>query len=317
MFRSVLPPAVVQRLDLATLTALQDSFVDAALKDRETDLLFSVALAGRPALIYLLLEHQSTVDARMPFRLLRYMVLAWEAFLAREPKATRLPAIIPVVVHHSRAGWTAPRSLQGLLDVDAATLAAVGEHVVRFTMVLDDLGAVDDAALQSRALAALGRLVLLCLKHARDAQDLGQHLVRWAALVHQVLATPHGQAALVSVLRYALAVNNQTSAQELRRRVAELGPKAEASMVTAADLLRQEGRKQGLEQGLEQGRRAVLRELLADRFGELPAKAERHLQSADEAELRAMAHRVLTAASLAEVLQGRSGAPGKGRRRRL
>ena len=35
----------------------------------------------------------------MLFRLLAYMVRIWEAHLRTEPTATRLPAIIPVVLH--------------------------------------------------------------------------------------------------------------------------------------------------------------------------------------------------------------------------
>jgi predicted transposase YdaD len=45
-------------LDLESLRLMPGSFVDDELRSRHTDLLFSVTFRGRPALIYVLFEHQ-------------------------------------------------------------------------------------------------------------------------------------------------------------------------------------------------------------------------------------------------------------------
>jgi predicted transposase YdaD len=45
--RLALPPSLVAHIDFATLTLRPGSFVDEALRERSTDLLFSVQLAGR------------------------------------------------------------------------------------------------------------------------------------------------------------------------------------------------------------------------------------------------------------------------------
>ena len=86
--RAVLPPSLAARLDFTTLELCPGSFIDEAFRWRHTDLLFTSTFGGRPALVYLLFEHQSTVDPQMPFRLLRYMVRIWEAHLAKHPDAT-------------------------------------------------------------------------------------------------------------------------------------------------------------------------------------------------------------------------------------
>jgi hypothetical protein len=66
------------------------------------------------------------------------------------------------------------------------------------------------------------------------------------------------------------------------------------------------GEKKGLEQGLEQGRREALVSVLASqleqRFGRLPAYASRALAAADVDTLRDLAMRVLTAASLDDLV---------------
>lgn len=73
-FRAVLPAKLVARMDFSTLTLCSGSYVDEALSGSESDLLFSVQISGRPALLYALFEHQSTPDKLMPLRLLGYIV---------------------------------------------------------------------------------------------------------------------------------------------------------------------------------------------------------------------------------------------------
>jgi predicted transposase/invertase (TIGR01784 family) len=68
--RAVLPQALVGRLDLDRLARVSGSFVDATLRWRHSDLLFTAPLEGREAFVYVLVEHQSGTDQLMPFRML-------------------------------------------------------------------------------------------------------------------------------------------------------------------------------------------------------------------------------------------------------
>ena len=76
--RAVLPAALSARIDWASLRLVDGRFVDPELADRLTDLLFAANIAGREAFVYLLLEHQSTIDLLMPLRLLRYLLRIWD-----------------------------------------------------------------------------------------------------------------------------------------------------------------------------------------------------------------------------------------------
>jgi predicted transposase/invertase (TIGR01784 family) len=69
--RAVLPDTLVDRLDLDQLTRVPGSYVDATLRWRHSDLLFTVQLHDREAFVYVLVEHQSGTDQLMPFRMLR------------------------------------------------------------------------------------------------------------------------------------------------------------------------------------------------------------------------------------------------------
>ena len=306
-----LPAAIVARIDFTTLALRSGSFVDEALKERHTDLLFTAVLDGRPALLYVLFEHQSAPEALMAFRLLRYMVRIWEDYLGEHAEAKQLPPIVPLVLHHSETGWTKPTALEELFDVDAETLAALGEHVPRLRFVLDDISAETDEALRSRAMTALGRLVLWCLRNARSPDELVGGLRGWTGLFREVRRTPNGASALATIWRYVFMVHERFRDVEfLPILVAAAGRDEEEDIVNVADQLIERGRQQGLEKGLQQGReegaqrkaRELLVKLLERRFGPLPEPALARVDAADTAELDLWVERVLTAATLAEVL---------------
>jgi len=297
--RHVLPAALSSRIDFATLTAVPGSFVDEALRERHSDLLFSAELAGRPALLYLLFEHQSTVVALMPFRVLSYMVRIWDKWLSTQKDPPQsLPLIVPIVVHHSDTGWTAAVALEDILDVESEVLAALGPHVPRLQFVLDDVSQQSDEALHSRAMTALGRAVLWCLRDGRTPGEILRKLERWAEVVREVARAPNGVAALSALFRYISEVSDIRTEELQETILAEVGEEVRDAMTTAADRLREEGRREGR---LE-GERAMLLRMLTARFGQLPPTVTARIGIATVDEVEAWAERVLVAKTLAEVL---------------
>src|SRR3954467_11564222 len=79
------------------------------------------------------------------------MVRVWEKVVRETPSIRKLPAILPLVVHHSERGWESPTTLHGIIDLDESAMALVGKHVPGFEMMLDDLGAQTDDSLRARA----------------------------------------------------------------------------------------------------------------------------------------------------------------------
>ncbi|WP_239335978.1 Rpn family recombination-promoting nuclease/putative transposase [Frankia sp. CiP3] len=61
--RATLPAALIARLDLDRLVLVPGSLIDATLRWRHTDLLFTVPLDGRAAFVYVLIEvrHEALV----------------------------------------------------------------------------------------------------------------------------------------------------------------------------------------------------------------------------------------------------------------
>lgn len=313
--RAVLPPALAARIDFGTLAFRPGSFIDEELAASHSDLLFSARLARSPILVYVLYEHQSTPEPLMAFRLLRYMLRIWEAHLADHPDARRLPAILPVVLYHGVTGWQASVAFEDLLDLDPEALAAMAEHLPRFRFVLDDITAEPDEALRARTMTALGRLVLWCFRHARRPRMLVQRLSGWLDVVREVREAPSGRAALALVWRYILTVSDPRRPEELLRQLLQAaGPEAEEEIMSVADWLEERGRLKGLDEGRREGRREGHREgqlegqrstllrLLRVRFGELSEAQQARVRAADAEQLERWTERVISAATLAEVL---------------
>lgn len=304
--RHVLPATLVARIDWSSLQLRSGRFVDEALSGQETDLLFSASMMGQEVFLYLLFEHQSTAPPLMPLRMLRYEVRIWSKFVDENPGAKKIPVILPIVLHHSENGWTAAHAFDDVLDAGVDMLAIVAPYVPRFRFLLDDISAASDQALHDRTMSALGRLALFCFRHAREPEELIEQLAGWLDLVGEVRRAPNGAAALAAIFRYILLRNEKRPPEDVVKRLLLLvGREGRDEVVTAGEQLIERGRLKGLQEGLQEGlqtARNMLLKLLRTRFGALPDDAVARVQAADSAQLDLWAERVLTAATLAEVL---------------
>lgn len=307
--RAVLPPTLVAHLDWTSLELQPASFVDERLGERQADLLFSVRCDGRPAFVYVLLEHQSTSDPLMAFRVLRYVVRIWDAFLGEHPDSVRLPAVLPVVVHHSKQGWSAATDLCSLLDLDTQSLSLVAPYVPQFRFVLDDLSEAADEALRGRSLTALATAGLMLLARGRTTLDLLADMRRWTDVFGQIASARNGVEALAALLEYAFRVGD-LEPEDLRQLAVGLGPAAHEAYMTAAQKLTAEsyargisdGEAKGEAKGKAEGKAELLIRLLSLRFGAVSDATREKVFRAPSGRLDLWAERVLSGASIEEIL---------------
>ena len=100
-------PAELQAIcDLSTLKLESGSFVEDDLRQYFSDVLYSLKTTGGDGYVHVLIEHQSSPDRHMAFRLIRYAVAAMQRHLEAGHK--KLPLVIPVNAARIRippAGW--------------------------------------------------------------------------------------------------------------------------------------------------------------------------------------------------------------------
>ncbi len=114
---SFVPLDFVKQMDFSTLERIDKSFVTRSAQRRESDLIWKVNYCGSEAYIYLLIEFQSKNDYWMAMRILRYIMEFYsdltKNFTGRRRK---LPAVFPVMLYNGDFKWTAPDSLEKLID---------------------------------------------------------------------------------------------------------------------------------------------------------------------------------------------------------
>jgi hypothetical protein len=308
---TALPREIAAQIDFASLAVKKTSFVDETLSHHYADILYSGRIAGREGLLYLLWEHKSAPEPLTPLQVLRYIVRIWEEHVAERSarrkaegaKAPRtpvkLPVILVVVLHNGPGGWTAATRLEDLLDADEALLAVLGDYVPRLRLVVDDLAAQADEHLHARAATGFARLVLWCLKNARDAGWLREEHRLWKALIGEVLGEPDGVKMLAALFRYIIGTS-PTARPDVLRGLLPSGrvPEVEEAVMNWYQEQIEQTRKDARRDG-EQG---LLLKQLRKRFGELPPDVVARVDEADVSLLDLWGERVLTAARLDDVL---------------
>lgn len=111
-------PAVVEDLIESGDFSLDDlileniTFIPPDLREKRSDVVYRIRRGTLEAYVYILIEHQSSVDFLMPYRMLSYMVRLWdrcieEAGEIARRKSFQLPPIMPVVFYDGERPWTA------------------------------------------------------------------------------------------------------------------------------------------------------------------------------------------------------------------
>ena len=271
-----LPAEVLAELELSTLKPEKDSFIDAALQEHFSDLLYSVQLKnGGQAFVYLLFEHKSTPEELVALQLLRYEVQIWEK-MARQP-SKKLPPILPLVIYHGRQQWQVARNFGAVIDWQAA--AALRRFVPEFEYHLVDLSAFSEEEIRGIALARVG---LLVLKYVFT----GELLERLPEIL-QLLSFREQSALeyLVTVMRYLTETNRKLTREEFINLTEQLPTETGVTMETMAEGWfndgvrkgRREGRKEGREEGRQEAGLALTLRLLQHRIGTINARTQARL----------------------------------------
>lgn len=295
--RHYLPAPVSARLDLQTVALEDASFVDEALREHVSDLLYRVGLReGGTAFVYVLLEHKSVPDERVALQVLRYLAQAWDRLPAP------LPLIVPVVIYHGAQPWRVGRHLRDLFgpntqdDIWRRFLPDFEYHLCDLTKYADE---------ELRGGLGLGAALKL-LKHI-----FGQRLRAKLPDIFRELAEelPEQEviAQLETMLHY-LAASRRIATPQIREALYEVD-KPGGRMITVLDELRQEGRLQGLQQGRQEGRQEGLREgateltlqLLRAKLGRLDLATKERVQALAYPQLKQLTKALLQFESRADL----------------
>lgn len=246
-----LPPLLRPYCDLDTLKLEPESFLDETLRSRYSDVLYSLKTGNSEGYIYVIIEHQSSPDDHMAFRLLRYAIAAMQRHLDIGYK--KIPLVIPILFYHGEE-TPYPHSMDWIEEFEDPELA---RQVFNNAFPLVDITVTpDDTIMQHRRMA----LLELLQKHIRQ-RDLSGLLEQLVTLLLMGYTTETQLKALVS---YMFIEGNTENCSALLEQLAQRAPEHKETLMTIAEQLEQKGRLQGIavgrEEGLSEGQRiAALR----------------------------------------------------------
>jgi predicted transposase/invertase (TIGR01784 family) len=243
-----LPPAVLARLDVAQPEPVKDSFVDEALRDQHSDLLFRVPREeGDAAYVYILFEHKSAPDDWVAWQLLRYLVQLWTLLLRNG--AAKLPPVFPLVVYHGERPWQTACEFSALfeqLEADSPWRAFQPE----FRYHLCDLSAYDATRIQGAAFLQAGLRLMQTIFTDEFEEALGEVLDLMLRVKERSTMEY-----LRKLLRYSAGTRRNLSRERLKQIVDDSFAKAkeDAVMSTVAQEWIEEGRQAGRQEGRQEG----------------------------------------------------------------
>ncbi len=304
------------QIDFSRLVSLNRSFIPDMLREQESDLVFQVPFTSRAGtddevLIYILIEHQSTVDPLMDFRVLFYMVLIWDA-QRREwdrddvPRGKRkLRPILPIVFYTGERRWELPLSLDTMMDIPEE----LSRFVPRFdTLFLNVKGT--DASVLTENDHPFGWLMTVLQKEGASPETLKRALIEAMVHLDSLDAAQAGQRreAILYLLSLILYRRPTAEHQELVRVVDRHTPDMEVETMaqSMAEVLIERGMARGIAQGKAEGETAAkqmaLLKLLRFRFDPIPQALTHQIRSIRSlALLDALFEQVLAAQTLEDI----------------
>ncbi|CQJ65219.1 Rpn family recombination-promoting nuclease/putative transposase [Yersinia enterocolitica] len=276
-----LPPALRQACDLSTLRLESGSFIEEDLRAYYSDVLYSLKAGQGDGYIYALIEHQSSPDKHMGFRMMRYAIAAMQRHL--DAGNDKLPLVIPILFYHGQV-TPYPYPMSWLQEFSEPELA---EQLYSNDFPLVDVTVIsDDEIMTHRRMAILE----LLQKHVRQ-RDLAELMEQ---LVTLLLAGYTNNEQLTSLMNYMLQVGDTAAPENFIRELARRSPQHEEVLMTIAQKLeqkgiekgRQEGRLEGRQEGVFEGKLEVARSMLASGLDRTMVMKMTGLSADDLAQIR-------------------------------
>jgi predicted transposase/invertase (TIGR01784 family) len=232
-----LPADLSGSLNWSTLQLREGSFVDDELLRSHSDFLYEVEhVSGEDTLwLYLVIEHQSTPDRWMSFRLLKYCCRIWDVNLQERPAPSELRPIIPLVFYQGERRWSYATEFAELF----AASVRDWRWVPHFSHELVDQSGMQPGDVQGALKARLMQLLLLAAYHPERS---------WLTMVAELLGTlsslpsSGGLNYIRIFLRYLLQTQERESMESLqgalRRHSAQVGDE----LMTYAQELEERGK---------------------------------------------------------------------------
>jgi hypothetical protein len=301
LLQHCLPPSLAADIDPSSLRRIDGELIDDGLQQRQMDPAFEIKIAGAWVLLQLN-EHKSWGDWMTAFQVAGYDLRLLERWRRLHPKFRGLPAVLPVVFHHGKRPWRAPRSLAELVNfgphgggewADFLRPLQLQQRFVLFdlaAMSAEQIGAMRVSAITSMTLRFLRFLPRCPLPRAFA------YIGAWNHWTEAAQRHPRGREVVRALLSWFLA--DIRDYEQIRTIMNKTIP-AKAPVRSALDEILEIGEARGEARGM----RRLFEEMLAARFGALSAATIGRIHDADNVAIERWSRGLLQAQRIEDVFQ--------------
>ncbi len=248
-----LPSALRKICDLKTLRLESGSFIENNLRAYYSDVLYSLKMQGQDGYVYALIEHQSSSDKHMAFRLMRYAIAAMQNHL--DAGHDQLPLVIPMLFYH---GLVTPYPYP-MSWLQAFSVPALAGQLYGGNFPLIDVTVIPDDEIMTHKHVAILELLQ---KHIRR-RDLSKLLKPLVTLISKGYTTKDQ---LISVIHYILQNGDTADPKGFILDLAYHLPQHKEELMTIAQKLKQEGHQVGKMEGGQETALKIAHSMLANGY---------------------------------------------------
>jgi predicted transposase/invertase (TIGR01784 family) len=236
---------------LDTLQMENCSFTDRELKHRESDMLYRVFTQDEEVTyLYLLIEHQSTIDERMAFRLQHYIMLIIDRHLRQNKGKLPLPVVFPLVFYNGQKEYRTHREIFPLFG----KYESLARDIFLKPYILINVADIPDEELRNHRWSGI---LEWCMLHAVKREILPS--IRIFSDLMQLLYVQSSDDLITSVLKYIIESMHIANQAEdfIEVLCKEAPPLLETKIMTIAEYLISKGKLEGKLEGIREALRAI------------------------------------------------------------
>ena len=245
---------------------VRNEFITIDYRGKQVDLLYKIK--GKE--VYLLIEHQSTQDVKMPYRILEYEVQIMDrSFRKNNYQTEKLAKVIAIVIYTGPGEWKMPQRLEEIQISFNYSKKILEDYDLTVGYNLLDINKLSkEELLEGETL--FGRMMLV--ERARREEELIEILEEILPLTKE-----NEREDVINILRYILVKDiGEEKAKEYIKKLEEgviemsgyvnyLRQDREATMLK----MRNEGKKEGKKEGKRAGENNIIKTLFKNK---MPAK---------------------------------------------
>ncbi len=227
----VFPSDLRERLNIAGLKRVTDSFMDEELEEYLADVVYQTDFAGQKTLVTLLFEHKSYIQKYPHLQLLQYILNIWKEERKQKKK---LSVVIPIIIHHGEGTW----KYKSMKSYFKGLHPSLEKFIPDFDYLLFTLDKIEDSQIANFQNLLLSMTTML-LKHSHDKEDEFLKLSSfWAEKLNRLDAEK--QLEFIKTVFYYIETALNLTQKDLTPIFTEVSTNVNNIAMTIADRIREE-----------------------------------------------------------------------------